>query len=225
MTPVKALVLTGFGLNCDYETDYALKLAGADSHRIHINELIYGDRWGSRVKLDNYHILVFGGGFSWADDHGAGVLLASKIGFNLRDELDQFIGSGKLVIGICNGFQAIVNLGLLPGFNSNYHERRIALIPNAAGNFINAWVRLRINPDSPCVFTRGIKEIELPVRHGEGNFYALDQDMASLFKNKQAVAQYADSQATSQTGSGRPIPTDRCRTLPASAIPQAASSV
>ncbi len=193
MIPVKALVLTGFGLNCDYETDYALKLAGADSQKIHINEVIYGDRWGSRVKLDHYHILVFGGGFSWADDHGAGVLLASKIGFNLRDELDQFIRSGKLVIGICNGFQAIVNLGLLPGFNSNYHERRIALIPNAAGNFINAWVRLKINPDSPCVFTRCIEEIELPVRHGEGNFYALDQDLQSLFKNKQVVAQYADS--------------------------------
>jgi phosphoribosylformylglycinamidine synthase subunit PurQ / glutaminase len=182
MIPVKALVLTGFGLNCDYETDYALKLAGADSHPIHINELIYGDRWGSRVELDDYHILVFGGGFSWADDHGAGVLLASKIGFNLTNELDQFIRSGKLVIGICNGFQAIVNLGLLPGFNSNYQERRIALIPNAAGNFINAWVRLKINPESP------------------GNFYALDQDMESLFKNKQVVAQYADSSGNPADG-------------------------
>jgi len=200
MIPVKALVLTGFGLNCDYETDYALKLAGAESHRIHINEVIYGDRWGSKVKLEDYHILVFGGGFSWADDHGAGVLLASKIGFNLRDELDQFIGSGKLVIGICNGFQAIVNLGLLPAFNSNYHERRIALIPNAAGNFINAWVRLKINTDSPCIFTRGIKEIELPVRHGEGNFYALDRDVETLVKNKQVVAQYVDSSGNPAKG-------------------------
>jgi phosphoribosylformylglycinamidine synthase len=105
-----------------------------------------------------------------------------------------------LVIGICNGFQAIVNLGLLPGFNSNYQERRIALIPNAAGNFINAWVRLKINRDSPCVFTRGIEAIELPVRHGEGNFYAADQDMEILFKNKQAVAQYADSSGSPANG-------------------------
>ena len=200
MIPVKALVLTGFGLNCDYETDYALKLAGAESHRIHINQVIHGDRWGSKVRLEDHHILVFGGGFSWADDHGAGVLLASKIGFNLRDELDRFIRSGKLVIGICNGFQAIVNLGLLPGFEGNYQERRIALIPNAAGNFINAWVGLKINPDSPCVFTKGMKEIELPVRHGEGNFYALDQDMESLFKNKQVVAQYADSSGNPANG-------------------------
>jgi len=200
MIPVKALVLTGFGLNCDYETDYSLKLAGAESHRIHINEIIYGDRWGSSIKLEHYHLLVFGGGFSWADDHGAGVLLASKIGFNLRDELAQFIRSGKLVIGICNGFQAIVNLGLLPGFDSNYHQRRIALLPNAAGNFINTWVRLKINPDSPCVFTRGITEIELPVRHGEGNFYALDHDMESLFKNKQVVTQYTDSSGNPANG-------------------------
>lgn len=193
MIPVKALVLTGFGLNCDYETDYSLKLAGAESHRIHINEVICGDRWGSRVKLEDYHILVFGGGFSWADDHGAGVLLASKIGFNLRNELDRFIGSGKLVIGICNGFQGLVNLGLLPGFNRNYRERRIALIANASGNFINTWVRLRINPDSPCVFTKGIREIELPVRHGEGKLYAANGDLERLFDNGQVVARYADS--------------------------------
>jgi phosphoribosylformylglycinamidine (FGAM) synthase-like amidotransferase family enzyme len=74
------------------------------------------------------------------------------------------------------------------------------LLPNAAGNFINTWVRLKINPDSPCVFTRGITEIELPVRHGEGNFYALDHDMESLFKNKQVVTQYADSSGNPANG-------------------------
>ena len=186
MKPVKAIVLTGYGLNCDYETDYALKLAGAESHRVHINDLIRGE-----ARLDDYHILVFGGGFSWGDDHGAGVLFATKIKFNLQQPLERFIQSGKLVIGICNGFQALVNLGLLPGFNGNHQQRRVAIIANASGNFIDAWVNLKINAQSPCVFTRGISQIELPVRHGEGKFYASDEEMTSLFTGNQVVAQYA----------------------------------
>ena len=195
MKPVKALVLTGYGLNCDYETDYALKLAGAEPHRVHINDLIHG-----KATLEDYHILVFGGGFSWGDDHGAGVLFATKITFNLQQPLERFIQSGKLVIGICNGFQALVNLGLLPGFNGNYQERRGAIIANASGNFIDAWVNMKINPQSPCVFTRGISQIELPVRHGEGKFYASDEDMTDLFRSNQVVAQYADEKGDLANG-------------------------
>jgi phosphoribosylformylglycinamidine synthase I len=184
---VKALVLTGYGLNCDYETDHSLKLAGAESHRIHINDLIRGNK-----KIEDYQILVFGGGFSWGDDHGAGVLLATKIKYNLEEQLEHFIEAGKLVMGICNGFQAIVNLGLLPRFNKNDQERRIALIANSSGNFIDTWITLKMNQRSACVFTKGISQIELPVRHGEGKFYASDEDMARLFENNHVVAQYAD---------------------------------
>lgn len=196
MKDVKALVLTGYGLNCDYETHYSLKLAGAQSHRVHINDLIRG-----KERLEDFHILVFGGGFSWADDHGAGVLLAAKMKFNLERELEKFIDSGRLILGICNGFQALVNLGLLPGFNGNYKERRVALTANASGNFIDTWVNLKINPQSPCVFTRGISQIELPVRHGEGKFYASDEDMAELFRKKQVVAQFADEKGDVAKGS------------------------
>ena len=146
MIPVRALVLTGYGLNCDYETDYSLKLAGAESHRVHINELIAGEKLGPWATLDHYHILVFGGGFSWADDHGAGVILASKLKFTIGELINRFIGQGKLVIGICNGFQTLVNLGLLPGFEGNYQERRLALAYNDSGNFIDSWVNLKINP-------------------------------------------------------------------------------
>jgi phosphoribosylformylglycinamidine synthase I len=193
--PVKALVLTGYGLNCDYETDHALKLAGAESHRVHINDLIHGKK-----KIEDYHILVFGGGFSWGDDHGAGVLFAAKIKLNLQQPLERFIQSGRLVIGICNGFQALVNLGLLPGFNGNYRERRVALIANTSGNFIDAWVNLKVNPHSPCVFTRGISQIELPVRHGEGKLYASDEDMTALFRENLVVAQFADETGTEADG-------------------------
>ncbi len=198
--PVKALVLTGYGLNCDYETDYSLKLAGAESHRRHVNELIYARESNSDGILDDYHILVFDGGFSYGDDHGAGVLLASRLKFNIGEQIEEFIQKGKLVIGICNGFQVLVNLGLLPGFGGNYQERRVALIGNDRGNFINTWVTLKINPESSCVFTRGLSHMELTVRHGEGKFYASDEDIDLLFKKGQVVAQYANEKGDEAKG-------------------------
>lgn len=190
MNAVRALVLTGYGLNCDYETDYSLRLAGAESQRVHINELIRGGKAGSPSRFEDFHILVLGGGFSWADDHGAGVLLSSKLKFNLGEALDRFVQQGKLIIGICNGFQSLVNLGLLPGFERNYQERRIALTYNDCGNFMDAWVHLKFNPTSPCVFTRGLTRMELPVRHGEGKFFASSEDVERLFENHQVVMQY-----------------------------------
>ena len=192
MMSVRALVLTGYGLNCDYETDFSLRTAGAESYRVHINELIHKKGRTSGIDLSGFHILVFGGGFAWADDHGAGVILASKIKFNIGDQIERFIRDGKLVIGICNGFQSLVNLGLLPGFNGDYKQRRVALTCNDTGNFIDTWVNLKINSRSPCIWTRGISTIELPVRHGEGKFYAADDDIERLFRNNQVVAEYAD---------------------------------
>lgn len=196
----KALVLTGYGLNCDYETDYSLKLAGAESERIHINELIATETPGAKISLEGYHILVFGGGFSWADDHGAGVLMASKLRQHLGEQIEQFIEDGKLIFGICNGFQCLVNLGLLPAFEYQYNKRCIALTCNDSGNFIDDWINLKVNSESPCVFTRGITSIELPVRHGEGKFYAEDEDIDRLFGNNQVVMQYADENGDEARG-------------------------
>lgn len=190
MKNVRVLVLTGYGINCDYETDYALKAAGAESDRIHINELIEGATIGSRVDLEDYHLLVFDGGFSWGDDHGAGVLLANRLKYNIGDQINRFIKDGKLIIGICNGFQALVNFGLLPGFDGNYTKREVALTFNDCGNFRNDWVYL-IRAESPCVFTRGIERIELPIRHGEGKFFADDKVIKRLFEAHQVVFQYA----------------------------------
>ncbi len=191
MKAVRALILTGYGLNCDYETDYALKTAGAETQRMHINELIEGEQGSPGSILSRFHILVFGGGFSWADDHGAGVVLASKLKFNIGDRIDRFIKDGKLVIGICNGFQSLVNLGLLPGFDDDYRARKVALTANSSGNFIDSWVKLKINSSSPCVFTKGLSHLDLPVRHGEGNFFATNSDIERLFRNNQVVLQYA----------------------------------
>jgi len=191
MKAVRALILTGYGLNCDYETDYALKTAGAESQRIHINEVIESEQSAPGSLLSRFHILVFGGGFSWADDHGAGVILASKLKFNIGGQIDKFIKDGKLVIGICNGFQSLVNLGLLPGFDNDYRARKVALTANSSGNFIDTWVTLKVNSSSPCVFTKGISHLDLPVRHGEGNFFATSSDIERLFSNNQVVMQYA----------------------------------
>ncbi len=200
MTDVKALVLTGYGLNCDYETSFSLAKAGAEPHRIHINELILGGNTGFKAKLKDFHILVFGGGFSWADDHGAGVVMASKLKNNLGDQIESFIQDGKLILGICNGFQCLVNLGLIPGFDFDYRKRSVAITYNDSGNFIDTWVNLKINPQSPCIFTKGISSMELPVRHGEGKFYAQNKQVDRLLKDGQVVLQYADGQGNEAKG-------------------------
>ena len=190
---VKALVLTGYGLNCDYETDYCLKLAGATSERVHINELIKGEQIGKVTKLEDYHILAFDGGFAWADDHGAGIILATRLRYNIGDQLEQFIKDGKLIVGICNGFQGLVNLGLLPGFDNNYHSRDVALTFNDVGNFRDLWVKVKKSERTNCIFTKGMDQLDLPIRHAEGKFFTTDEVLKKLHENNQIVFQYVRS--------------------------------
>ena len=182
----RVLVLTGYGLNCDFETAYAFKLAGAVPDRVHINALISGE-----VALAGYDILVFDGGFSWGDDHGAGVLEAVRLRSNIGEALHRFIKEEKLILGICNGFQTLVNLGFLPALDGDYKTRQAALTFNDCGNFRDDWVPLLGNRDSPCVFTRDIFRLELPVRHGEGKFYASAEVVKRLVDQQQVALQYA----------------------------------
>jgi len=185
---VRVLVLTGYGLNCDLETAHAFTLAGADARRVHINDLIRGE-----ASLADYQILVFGGGFGWGDDHGAGVVQAVRMRTHLGGQIRDFVADGRLVIGICNGFQTLVNLGLLPGLDGDYQARTVALMANDCGNFRDQWVRLIVNADSPCVFTRGLDPgtLDLPVRHGEGRFYADPEILKQLLDANQIVLRYA----------------------------------
>ncbi|MCG6894169.1 MAG: phosphoribosylformylglycinamidine synthase subunit PurQ [Desulfobacteraceae bacterium] len=182
---VRALVLTGFGLNCDHETAHALRLAGASAERVHINALIDGS-----VSLERFQLLVFIGGFSWADDHGAGVIQAVRMKTRIGGELLDFIRSGNLVLGICNGFQTLVNIGLLPGFDGDYTSRRVALMANDCGNFRDQWVNLLVQGDSRCVFTSGMDRLELPIRHGEGKFTCEPGVLEKLSRNGQVVLRY-----------------------------------
>ena len=197
---IKALILTGYGLNCDYETAYSFEKAGAHAVRHHINELVGTRNNSPDISLDNYHILVFGGGFSWGDNHGAGVLMAAKIQRHLGDQIESFIKKGKLIIGICNGFQVLVNLGLLPAVDNNYKSRHVALINNDSGNFIDDWVHLKVNPSSPCIFTKDIDTIDLPVRHGEGKFYAPENHLSKIREQNQIVFYYTNLEGKPANG-------------------------
>ena len=186
MGQANVLVLTGYGLNCDSETAYAFELAGAKAERVHINSLIDGT-----ANLKNFQILVFIGGFSWGDDHGAGVIQSVRLKTNIGAQILEFVEKDNLVLGICNGFQTLANLGLLPGLGRNYQKRSVALTFNDCGNFRNQWVRLKVDPASPCIFTRGLDLAELPVRHGEGKFYTDEATLTRLMENNQVTLQYA----------------------------------
>ncbi|MCF6248287.1 MAG: phosphoribosylformylglycinamidine synthase subunit PurQ [Desulfobacula sp.] len=195
MKKVNALILTGFGLNCDNETAHVFELAGAMAHRVHINAVISG-----KVKLADFHILALGGGFSWGDDHGGGVIQALKMKNHIGDDLLAFVKEGKLMIGICNGFQALVNLGLLPGLDQDYTKRNVSVTFNDCGNFRDQWVHLTANQKSPCVFTKNIDIADYPIRHGEGKFIADQSVVDALIAKNQVVLQYADEKGNPANG-------------------------
>ena len=187
MVKPKVCVLRTAGTNCDQETAAAFKLAGADMELLHINRLVSGAR-----TLDDFHILALPGGFSYGDDIASGKIFANELRFKLADSLRKFIDDGKLIIGICNGFQILVKSGLLPG--SAELKQDTSLIINDSGKFEDRWVYLR--PSGRCIWTKGLKKIiYLPVAHGEGKFVARDKKVLNrLKKNKQIVFQYCDAQ-------------------------------
>lgn len=185
----KVLVLLAAGINRDKDAEDAFRLAGADAERVHINDIADG-----RKKLKDYQILMLPGGFSFGDDIASGKVLANKLKYKLKDDLLQFIADGKLVLGVCNGFQVMAKLGILPGFDGNYLKQDVTLTYNDSGKFEDRWVHLKINPNSKCVFTRGIEKlIYVPICHGEGKFIPRDDDVLNrLQENNQVVVQYVD---------------------------------
>jgi phosphoribosylformylglycinamidine synthase len=186
---VRVLVLQGLGLNCEVETETAFRRAGASPERVHLADLLDG-RDGRRVA--DYHILAFPGGFAFADHMGAGFVFANRIRWRLYDDLVAFVEKGGLSLGICNGFQTMVRLGLLPGFDGDYRTPRATLAPNHRIGYRNAWVALTFDPGSPCLWTRGIHRMEVPSRHGEGVFLTETPEVrARLEAGRQIVARYA----------------------------------
>ncbi|OPL12848.1 MAG: phosphoribosylformylglycinamidine synthase [delta proteobacterium MLS_D] len=194
---VRSIVLTGYGTNCEMETAHACRLAGSDDVDIvHISELLYGDR-----RLDDYDFLNLPGGFLDGDDLGAAKAGANRIVHavvkgreeRLLEQVLRFVDRGGLILGVCNGFQLMAKLGLLPGFDGCYETQSTTLTFNDSGRFEDRWVYLAVNQNTPCVFTRGLKELYLPVRHGEGKFLPADEAvMERLHRQEQVVMQYSD---------------------------------
>ena len=130
------------------------------------------------------------GGFAFGDDLGSGKVFGNKMKFKIRDHLDEFIKAKKLVVGICNGFQALVKMGLLPEPD---FQQRVSLVGNDSGRFEDRWVILKANSASPCIYTKGLEYIFVPVRHGEGKFIPKDDHTLNELKvNNQIVFQYVD---------------------------------
>jgi phosphoribosylformylglycinamidine synthase len=167
---VRALILRAPGINRDHDAAAACELAGASAERVHVNRVAEGS-----VRMDDYAMIVVPGGFSYGDHLGAGRLLAVDLSHRLGEQLRAFVGAGRPVIGICNGFQVLVKAGVLPGAGSAAEPAAVTLTDNASTSFECRWVQLRAEPQSRCIFTRDIERpIEVPVAHGEGRIAARD---------------------------------------------------
>jgi phosphoribosylformylglycinamidine synthase I len=189
---MRALILRAPGINRDRDAAYACQLAGFTSELLHINQLIRAPE-----LLLEHQLLVIPGGFSYGDDLGAGNLLAQNLTLHLGPQLQRFVEEGRPVLGICNGFQALVRSGLLPGPASEGERLRATLTENVSAQFECRWITMEVQP-SPCIFTRGIdRPIESPVAHGEGQF-VLAGDLALLQKRGQIALCYTSQHSESR---------------------------
>ena len=169
----KVIIMSGYGLNCEEETKFAFEKVGGTAEIVHINDLI------ARPKiLSDFQILAFPGGFSYGDDTGSGKAYANKMKNHLSKELEEFLSRDTLVVGICNGFQILTSLGILPG----------ALTYNKNGKYIDRWVDLKIDGRSPWL--SGLKKISLPIAHGEGRYIIDDKKYKEMKKNKEVAFMY-----------------------------------
>ena len=179
---MKALILSGYGINCEEETFNAFTAVGIKATIIHINDLIENPK-----KLKSFQVLALPGGFSYGDHTGSGNAMAHKIKNNLFQNIIDFAEDDKLVIGICNGCQILINLGIVPA--SEGYKREIALVENDIPTYQCRWVNIKvINQKSPWL--KKIKELYLPVAHQEGKFIAEKKVVKSLIKKKLISCKY-----------------------------------
>jgi phosphoribosylformylglycinamidine synthase len=197
----KTLILHVSGTNRDAEAARAIALAGGAPEIVHINQLRQGER-----SFDDYAMLLLPGGFSYGDALGAGGRLALDLRVYFEDQLQRFVDSGRLVLGICNGFQTLVKCGLLPGNHAQRDEqeaaRRVTLTENASGHFECRWVHLQTNPDSPASYLGQIDDlIFCPIAHGEGNFQVVDEiTLNALAKDNLITFRYVDDDGNPVNG-------------------------
>jgi phosphoribosylformylglycinamidine synthase subunit PurQ / glutaminase len=194
MKTVKVIVIRTAGTNCDKETAFAFEKAGAVTELVHINQLSTGTK-----TLSEYQILAIPGGFSYGDDIASGKILANELKFKIEDEIKKFILDGKLIIGICNGFQILVKAGLLPNLSGNFQTIESTLTLNDSAKFEDRWVYLKRvkgqGSRGKCIWTQNLPDtIYLPIAHGEGKFIPKNKEvLASLKKEGLIVFQYVDN--------------------------------
>lgn len=196
MARVNTLVITGYGTNCEVETAHAARQTGADQ----VDIVFFSDLVAGRTQVTDYNFLIFPGGFLDGDDLGAAQAAALRwrfatdsSGSPLLGQLERFLNAGGIILGICNGFQLLVKLGLLPALGGKYFERMVSLSNNDSARFEDRWVWLKANPKSPCIFTRSLDSIYLPVRHGEGKLVPRDASLLNELDEANCIAlRYAD---------------------------------
>lgn len=183
----RVLVLRSAGTNCNVETAFAFAQCGASVDEVHLERLFSG-----KVKMADYHILALPGGFSYGDDIASGRIFANELRLRLGADIARFIRDGKLIIGICNGFQILVKAGILPGpFDAGAADHQtVTLTNNDSGKFEDRWTHLKVEGRS--VWTEGLKDvIYVPVAHGEGKFVPLNGAlMRSLASSGQVAFRY-----------------------------------
>ncbi|TWT76871.1 Phosphoribosylformylglycinamidine synthase [Posidoniimonas polymericola] len=193
MTAPNVLVLRSPGANCDVESAYAFELAGAKTESIHIRRLLENPS-----LVDDFQILCLPGGFSYGDDVSAGRVLGNEVRLHLADACNRFKEAGKLVLGICNGFQVLMKTGLLDVDDDQGPLATLTL--NDSGHFEARWVRMAVEPGE-CVFLQGLSDIELPVAHAEGKFVARDQAVFDqLASAGRLVLRYTAADGSSPAG-------------------------
>ncbi|MCL4364419.1 phosphoribosylformylglycinamidine synthase subunit PurQ [Patescibacteria group bacterium] len=180
----KVIVFSGYGLNSEEETAYAFEVSGGKADVVHINDLI-----GKKYRLSDYQIAAIPGGFAYGDDTGAGNGYANRLKNHLWPDIIKFIEDGKLVIGICNGFQILVNLGLLPALKMRYGTREMGLMPNKIPRYTVRFVDLKCEShQSPWL--KGITSLSIPVSNGEGKLYASPDVLAQINKRHLVAFRY-----------------------------------
>ncbi|HIN04202.1 MAG TPA: phosphoribosylformylglycinamidine synthase subunit PurQ [Candidatus Poseidoniales archaeon] len=198
----RVAVLSGFGINCETETIAVFEMAGAIAERVHVNRLVNGE-----LSLEDYHIMAVPGGFSFGDHLGSGRLMGNRLRFGLREQVREFVKAGKPVIGICNGFQVLVKMGLLPGDEEVSLTQTASLALNDSGHYENRWATLEFDPNSPCIWTKGLIRIRVPVRHGEGKFVTDNRALLDEWaESGQLAVRYVDPKSTYPASSDEVLP-------------------
>ncbi len=173
------IIFSGYGLNTEDETKSVFEKAGATAEIIHLNDII-----ANPSVLKKAQILVFGGGFAYGDDTGAGKAYGNRVKQHLGKEIEQFLARDTLLLGICNGFQIITNAGILPG----------ALIANDIPRYNARWVDLEVTGESPWL--RGIKALSIPIAHGEGKYYAPEETLSKLKSDGGVALKYVEGETS-----------------------------